>query len=154
MKSLKQTLLLILSLFINAEIATSAEEIPLYSVYELAFKGSEYSIKDNPVRDIELVTTWQHDKGGQTLRIYGFYDGDGKGSVKGNCFKVRFCTVKTGIWKLIRVQSNDLKLNGQHVGFQINAISSEHPGFWIPDDQRGSSVYYWEYHVFISLRVL
>ena len=135
MKSIKQPSILLIYLIMLSGIAVSAEDVPLYTVYELTFKGMSYTLKDNPVRDISLVTTWQHETSRQTIEIYGFYDSDGKGGKEGNCFKVRFCPTSIGKWTLTKTLSNDRNLNGQQQGIQVNAISSDHPGFWIPDNE-------------------
>lgn len=117
-------------------------DVPVFSVYELDFNGLSYSSKDNAVRDVELLTTWQHEKGLQVIQIYGFYDDNGKGGMEGNSFKVRFCPVESGIWTLIQVQSNDKKLNGQHQGLQVNAVPSDFPGFWEKDKESPGNRWY------------
>jgi hypothetical protein len=131
-----------LFLIIISPVVTRCDDVPLYSVFELTFKGSEYSATDNPVRDIELKTEWQNSKTSKTLRIFGFYDGDGKGGTAGNVFKVRFCPVQEGTWTLISVKSNDSKLDKQHVGLQINAIKSDNHGFWLPDTETPGTRWY------------
>jgi hypothetical protein len=121
-------------LYLFASGIKAADNVPVYSVFELTFKGSEYRATDNPVRDIELITEWQNSKTSKTLRIFGFYDGDGKGGSAGNVFKVRFCPVQEGTWTLVGVKSNDSKLDKQYVGLQIKAIKSDSHGFWIVDN--------------------
>ena len=116
------------ALVLNAQI-----EIPRYSVYELSFQGATYSITDNPVRDIYLITTWQHISTDSTLKIYGFFDGNGEGNSEGNIFKVRFCPTQTGVWKLTDVESNDELLNNLKEGLTFNCVYSDLKGFWFPD---------------------
>lgn len=135
--------LLFLTVFISISINTfSADNVPVYSVYELTFKGKTYTVKDNPVRDIELLSVWQHEQSLNTIPIYGFYDGDGQGSKNGAVFKVRFCPMETGTWTLIQVRSNDRDLNRQHQGLKINAIASDHPGFWEVDNDSPGNRWY------------
>jgi hypothetical protein len=141
MKSIK-LLSIVLTLFLFSVCSFAAEDIPLYTVYELNFQGINYKSKDNPVRDIELLTTWQHESSMHTIRIYGFFDGNGKGNIEGSCFKVRFCPVEPGVWTLKQVQSNDKMLNGQHQGLQVNATQSDHPGFWEIDTNNTGNRWY------------
>ena len=103
-----------------------------YGVHEIVFHGPNCSAKDNPVRDIELVTEWRHESGDR-IRVWGFYDGDGRGGIEGNVFKVRFCPPRLGKWWLHAVRSNDSKLNGQHCGDVVKCLDSTHPGFWLVD---------------------
>lgn len=122
--------------------ALEAADVPVYAVHEIIFTGSNYRATDNPVRDIDLVTTWQHEKSRETLIIYGFFDGNGKGAAEGNIFKVRFCPTEQGTWILTRVVSNDRKLNGQNAGFMINASAPASHGFWIPDPESPGNRWY------------
>lgn len=140
MRSIFIILFTVLILFSKKSL--SAEIISLYGIYELNFQGIKYNVKHNPVRDIELKTIWQHEKTLRIVQVYGFYDGDGKGSKEGNIFKVRFCPVETGVWSLISVQSNDNKLNGQHQGLKIEVVNSEHHGFWEHDRESPGNRWY------------
>ena len=103
----------------------------LYQPIELTFNGNPYSVQDNPVRDIELITVWSN--GNKSYSIYGFYDGDGQGGMEGNIFKVRFCPTQAGQWKLERVTSNDLQLNHQKEGLVVECTNSTNHGFWEVD---------------------
>lgn len=120
----------------------SAADIPIWSVYELSFYGKNYSATSNPVRDVELLTVWQHESSREVIPVYGFYDGDGKGKASGNCFKVRFCPVKEGTWRLLHVYSNDKKLEHQYEGFRLEAIASTNPGFWEVDTESPGNRWY------------
>ncbi len=114
---------------------------PLYGVREIRFKGSDYMATDNPVRDIVLLTTWRYESGDPEIKIYGFYDGNGEGKAGGNVFKTRFCPTKTGLWELIKVTSNDEKLDGQNEGLKIRCVDSENKGFWETDAKKGNRWY-------------
>lgn len=133
---------IILILLVNIGIILHAQDkIELYGIYEVEYKSTEYKATDNPVRDIDLVTQWQHESGYPTIKINGFYDGDGKGAPAGDVFKIRFCPTKIGMWKLVSIKSNDTKLNKQKEGLLIRCVKSEHPGFWIPDKENGNRWY-------------
>lgn len=112
-----------------AEIAKTA----VYSFAELTFEGPVQDSKDVPARDIDFWARFQHESGSPEYKIHGFWDGDGKGGTTGGVFKIRFCPTKPGRWNLIEVYSNKTGLNGQKQGQYVNAIASEHPGFWIVD---------------------
>jgi hypothetical protein len=112
-------------------------EAAQFDVEEIRFEGVNYTLKDNPVRDIYLVTTWKNNN--KTIRVHGFYDGDGQGGLAGNIFKVRFCPTTPGTWTLEKVISNDNKLHGQHEGMTVQCASSGNSGFWIPDPQSPGS---------------
>lgn len=118
------------------------ERVKLYDVFELTLQGKNYKIIDSPVRDIQLITTWQHESGSPAVQIHGFYDGDGEGNPEGDVFKVRFCPTKTGMWTLKNVQSNDTRLNGQKQGKQVEAIISGLKGFWEVDIQSPGARWY------------
>jgi hypothetical protein len=125
---------------ISFDGCTKSVEIDQYDLYELIFSGRQYVLEDNPVRDIQLLTTWRHEN--KTLSIYGYYDGDGQGGPEGNSFKVRFCPIIPGKWRLVNVASNDPLLQGQHEGFEILCSESSHPGFWIPDERSEGKRWY------------
>lgn len=106
----------------------------LYSVVELSFSGPEQGPRDIPARDMDFWVRFRHESGVPEYKIYGFWDGDGKGDTSGNIFKIRLCPTKTGRWDLVEVYSNKEQLRGQKQGDYITATASDHPGFWIVDD--------------------
>jgi len=112
-----------------AEIAKAAQ----YSVVELTFEGPVQDPKDVPARDIDFWARFRHENGSLEYKIYGFWDGDGKGGITGGVFKIRFCPTKPGRWDLVEVYSNNPRLNGQKQGLYVTAAASGHPGFWIVD---------------------
>ncbi len=137
------TLMSILAVFCLSWTASCAPgSIPQYRVFELVFSGSEITPGDNPVRDVILEANWVHEDGNTCLKIYGFWDGDGRGGPEGNVYKVRFCPIKTGSWTLESVNSNDPVLNGQHAGLTLQCIRSDHPGFWVRDPESAGGRWY------------
>ena len=112
------------------------------SVLEILFHGPEQGTKDAPSRDITLWTRIQHESGSPTLKIHGFWDSDGRGGLKGNLFKIRFCPTKPGRWTIVEVVSNQDELHGQHEGSTIQVESSKHPGFWLPDPDSAGKRWY------------
>ncbi len=113
-----------------------------YRVAEITFEGPMQGPKDAPARDIDFWVRWRHESGSPEYKIHGFWDGDGKGGTSGNVFKVRFCLTKQGCWDMVEVYSNAEKLNRQKQGYQITAVASNDPGFWIADPQSPGSRWY------------
>lgn len=133
----------LLLLCLSACASVGAEtELPRYGVHEVSFTGPTYGPKDAPARDVELVTRWRHESSGTTLTIQGFWDGDGKGGVTGNVFKVRFCPTSVGTWALVETSSNKSELDGQDEGHRIICTDSDHPGFWLVDHEQAGGRWY------------
>ncbi len=120
----------------------AAENVPLYSVHEVVFEGPQFGPSDTPARDVEFYTEWQHEDGGPVYRIYGFWDGDGKGGTTGNTFKIRFCPTRTGKWILRKAVSNRNELNGQNEGYSIVCTASGRHGFWEVDTENAGGRWY------------
>lgn len=135
MKRLHVLFVLLAFLMCTLDILFADEiaEGKLYSVIELAFEGPLQTPKDTPARDIDFWVEFQHESGSPVHRIYGFWDGDGRGHATGNVFKVRFCPTETGKWILSEVHSNAASLDNQHQGDHITVGQSDHPGFWMAD---------------------
>ncbi len=117
-------------------------ETSVYAVHELVFQGETYKASDAPAAEVDFTTTWRHESGSPTYTVHGFYDGDGKGGMAGNVFKVRFCPTQSGTWTLEETASNDAKLKDQHQGYTVNATASSHPGFWHVDEQSAGQRWY------------
>ena len=75
-----------------AELGKAAQ----YSVFELTFEGPVQGPKDVSARDIEFWARFRHESGSPEYKIHGFWDGDGKGGITGDVFKIRFCPTKPG----------------------------------------------------------
>ena len=123
-----------------AELARSA----VYSVVEITFSGPTQKASDAPARDVELWARIRHESGQPEYRLPGYYDGDGKGGLAGNVFKVRFCPTQPGRWTITEVKSNVRELNGQHQGATIAATAapSSAKGFWLVDEQSPGKRWY------------
>jgi len=78
---------------------TAADELssaPAYSVAEIVFAGPRQTAADAPARDVQLAICFRHESGSPEYTIQGFFDGDGRGGVDGDVFKVRFCPTQPG----------------------------------------------------------
>jgi len=123
-------------------LSTAQDSVPQYHIFELSFTGTNHTLNDNPLRDIELRTIWRHETGEPLYHIYGFWDGDGNDGSYGDIYKVRFYPTRTGMWELVEVISNDPELLDQNVGLEIECIPSGHPGFWIVDRESANGHWY------------
>jgi len=114
----------------------------VYGVVEITFDGPQQGPADSPARDIDFWVLFEHENGGARQKVFGFWDGDGKGGSTGNIFKVRFCPTQAGRWVLTQVHSNRSELQGQKQGEHVTAAGSEHPGLWVPDPQSPGTRWY------------
>jgi len=105
--------------------------VPLYHVVEIALAGPKLGPAETPARDVKLAMTWRHESGKPSVRVLGFWDGDGKGGSSGGVFKVRFCPTRAGRWRVVRTESDRPQLRGQKEGVEVLCTPSRHPGFWI-----------------------
>ena len=121
---------------------THTDEAPVYAVMELSFRGPTLRAIDTPARDVDFWVRFQHESGTPTYTVHGFWDGDGKGGVAGDSFKVRFCPTTPGKWTLVEVFSNAASLSGQRQGETVTAVPSHHPGFWLVDSNTPDSRWY------------
>jgi hypothetical protein len=114
----------------------------MYDVHEIILSGPVCSPLDNPTAEVDLSTQWRHESGSPCYRIYGFWDGDGKGGQSGNIFKVRFCPTKVGKWTLVETMSNKPELHGQREGYSIVCTPSANKGFWVVDKDNAGGRWY------------
>ncbi len=129
------------SLVFAVEGLEAEVQVPRYGVHEVLFEGPACGATDAPARDIELVTMWRHESGAPVYRVCGFWDGDGRGRPAGNVFKVRFCPTREGKWTLVETTSNAAQLDGRQEGYTVTCTASQHPGFWVVDEQTGGRWY-------------
>ncbi|RMF86469.1 MAG: DUF5060 domain-containing protein [Planctomycetota bacterium] len=109
------------------------QETPQFHVIELACTGPMCGPMDAPARDVELSAVFRHAISGREIRVWGFWDGDGRGGETGNVFKVRFCPDEPGLWRVVETASNCPELRGSLVGTEIRCRPSDHPGFWVAE---------------------
>ena len=137
-------LVLVLSVGLLQQVA-SAEELasaPVYSVAEIVFAGPRQTAADAPARDVQLAVCFRHESGSPEFTVQGFFDGDGRGGIEGDVFKVRFCPTRPGKWTIADVKSNADELAGQHRGDYVTATESKLHGFWVPDDESAGRRWY------------
>ena len=66
---------------------------------------------------------------GKTFVVPGFYDGDGKGNLNGDVWKVRFSADEIGTWSF-STQSKSTILNRYSGSFKVSKTSATAPGFY------------------------
>ncbi|MCA9052443.1 MAG: DUF5060 domain-containing protein [Planctomycetaceae bacterium] len=137
-----QWLALVLFGWCVSATTVEAAPIPVYEVAEVVFVGPRQSATDAPARDVRLAATFRHANGAPEITVEGFFDGDGRGGIEGNVFKVRFCPVAAGEWTITGVTSNAPELAGQHLGETLTATESTLHGFWMPDDESAGRRWY------------
>jgi len=126
----------------TSSFASLPEKVQLYDVHEITLFGPTSGTLDNPTVQVDLATMWRHESGQPVYKIYGFWDGDGKGKPSGNVFKVRFCPTKVGKWTLVKTTSNKQELNGQKEGHSVICIWSSNKGFWQVDKDGAEGRWY------------
>jgi hypothetical protein len=137
--------LLAIAILVIFSLPARGEELgrgEVYSVVELSFAGPRQRPRDIPARDLDFWVRFQHESGSPEVKIHGFWDGDGQGGMSGDVFKVRLCPTKTGRWNLVEVHSSKQELDGQKQGDYVIATASDHPGFWIVDDESPDQRWY------------
>lgn len=93
----------------------------VYSIVELTFHGPVQNHTDVPARDIDFWVRFHHESGSPEYKIHGFWDGNGKGGISGNVFKVCFCPTKTGRWNLVQICQT-----GQAAGLHLSLTLHRH----------------------------
>lgn len=115
LKIRKYILFSFISTLLNLNFIVSASRIEwvgLYEVYELTFRTSVSS--KNPF-ETYLLKVEVTDPDGNTLKIDGFYDGNGKDGQDGNIWKARICPDKTGIWRWKTIPGDNGKNNFENM---------------------------------------
>ncbi|MHC4407340.1 MAG: DUF5060 domain-containing protein [Planctomycetota bacterium] len=126
--------------------ATNVEgETCVWHPLTIGFRGPEASEVDddpNPFLDYRLQVSFTGPSG-QTYRVSGFFDGDGKGGRTGRVWKARFTPDEPGRWRyeasfrrgkrlaidLVASAGRPAAFDGQTGSFDVQARRPEAPGF-------------------------
>jgi hypothetical protein len=100
-----------------------------WSKIEITFTGPDSTGRgeQNPFA-IRLDVSFTSSSGKQ-YSVPGFYDGDGKGGLDGNVWKVRFSADELGQWNFI-TSSDDRMLDGKTGQFTVTPSMEDAPGYW------------------------
>jgi len=114
-----------------AIVAVAADEAQFakWSKVELSFPGPALLGRGEPnpfavKLDVEFCSP-----GGRHYQAPGFYDGDGRGGLDGDVWKVRFSADEVGRWTYT-TSSDHRQLNGKTGRFTVTDIPSDAEGFW------------------------
>jgi hypothetical protein len=100
-----------------------------WSRVEVRFAGPDSRGRGDPnpfAIPLDVVFTSPRGKG---QRVPGFYDGDGRGGLDGNVWKVRFSADEEGKWTY-RSVSREKRLDGHTGTFTVTGIPTDAKGFW------------------------
>ncbi len=100
-----------------------------WSKIELSFEGPRSIGRGEPnpfAVSFDVVFTGPD---GKSVKVPGFYDGDGKGGLDGNIWKVRFAADRNGSWTY-RTESSHASLNRRSGRFQVTDPSPNAPAFY------------------------
>lgn len=100
-----------------------------WSCIELTFHGPERKGRGEPNPfaarfDVDFAAP-----SGKTFSVPGFYDGDGRGGLDGDLWKVRFSADEVGLWNYT-TRSSEKSLHGHRASFRVIPVSRQALGFW------------------------
>ncbi len=139
MCSTQQAILINLGLILSASSAAAikganplVEQVKSFAKWapiEITFAGpkSKGRGEPNPFA-ISFDVIFTGPSGGK-YRVPGFYDGNGRGGLDGNVWKVRFSADETGRWKYVS-KSDKRRLDGQSGEFAVTEPSQDAQGFY------------------------
>ncbi len=104
-------------------------QYPKWSRIELAFPGPASTARGTPNPFAVRLDVSFTGPDGQSFRVPGFYDGDGRGGEDGKVWKARFSADQTGPWRYQTESSCD-DLNGKSGRFVVTEVPADAEGFW------------------------
>ncbi len=102
---------------------------PKWAKIELTFAGPESRGTGEPNPFGIRMDVDFRSPNGKTFRVPAFYDGDGRGGLDGNVWKVRLSADLEGEWTFRTTSENDA-LNSQTGTFEITQSRRNAKGFW------------------------
>ena len=87
----------------NVKFGGLEMKIERWDTCEISFTASNKY--ENPFQDVELTGTFTHHQSGETITVYGFYDG-------GSTWRIRFMPTELGLWEYV-TKSTDAGLGGK-----------------------------------------
>ena len=100
-----------------------------WSKIEMVFTGPQSTGRGRPNPFAVRLDVRFNSPSGKSYRVPGFYDGDGKGGLDGNVWKVLFSADESGRWTFKTVSDSD-PLRGKTGRFTVVGVSAEAKGFW------------------------
>jgi len=102
---------------------------PKWGKIEVVLAGPDLRGRADPNPFAILVDAVFTSPTGNRYEVPAFYDGDGKGSLDGHVWKVRFAADETGEWTFGST-SEHAQLDGYSARFTVTSASRDAPGFW------------------------
>jgi CubicO group peptidase (beta-lactamase class C family) len=100
-----------------------------WSPIEVELKGPTSKGRGEPNPFSILVDATLTAPSGKTYDVPGYYDGDGRGSLDGDVWKLRFAADETGAWRFV-TRSKHERLDGVRGAFRVGPIADDAAGFY------------------------
>ena len=100
-----------------------------WSKIELSFRGPASLGRGEPNPFAAKLDVDFRSPGGRQYCVPGFYDGDGRGGLGGDVWKVRFSADETGSWTYT-TSSDNRQLNGTTGQFTVTDVPADAEGVW------------------------
>lgn len=110
-------------------IGAQEDRFAKWSKVELTFRGPASLGRGEPNPFAVSLDADFRSPGGKRCRVPGFYDGDGRGGLDGDVWKVRFSADETGQWTFTTISDNQ-QLHGQTGRFVVTDAPAGAEGFW------------------------
>jgi hypothetical protein len=104
-------------------------DFPKWSKVEVQLSGPMASVTDDPNPFKIKVDVIFQGPDGRRFVVPAFYDGDGRGEVKGNVWKARFSPDKIGLWTFSS-RSTERSLDGYRGSFKVLRPPEDAPKFY------------------------
>jgi hypothetical protein len=115
--------------FTTLSHAADEDRFAKWSKIELTFHGAMSQGRGEPNPFAVKLDVDFRGPGGRHYRVPGFYDGDGRGGLDGNVWKVRFGADEAGPWTFTTISDNR-QLDGQTGRFVVTDVPVRAEGFW------------------------
>ncbi len=100
-----------------------------WSKIEISFTGPDSRGRGEPNPFLARLDVTFTSPTAKSYQVAGFYDGDGKGGLDGNVWKVRFAGDELGPWSF-KTTSGDKQLDGVTGRFTVAQTRKDAEGFW------------------------
>lgn len=107
----------------------TAESFAKWAPIEITFAGPQSKGRGDPNPFAVSLDVVFAGPSGRQYRVPGFYDGDGRGGLDGNVWKIRFSADETGRWNYVS-RSNESKLDGCSGRFIVTEPLKDVRGFY------------------------
>ena len=110
-------------------LAGGTERFAKWAPIEIVFRGPPSQGRGEPNPFAVSLDVLFTGPGGEQYRVPGFYDGDARGGLDGDVWKVRFSADRAGRWKYAS-KSDNPRLDGHSGTFAVTEPPEDAPGFY------------------------